>query len=166
MMLQSMARKFRSMRDQSAFTLVWLFPAWLLLGIYRALILTLPLKRMAPFYGEDIGVATWIPLAGPDDIRRAMDIRSTVAIASRYCPWTANCYPKALAARSLLRLYRVPHAIYFGLAREPATGDLAAHAWVMAGPVAVSGGGASFGRYRVVRMFLDQASAPAPGKAV
>lgn len=152
------------MRGQSAFTLFWLFPTWLLLGLYRALILIVPLKHMAPFYGEDLGVENWIPLVDPPQIRRASDIRSTVAIAARYCPWTANCYPKALAARTLLRIYRVPHAIYFGLARMPASGDLAAHAWVMAGPVAVSGGAGSFGRYRVVRMFYDQAAAQPRGK--
>ncbi len=154
-MSRLLARKFRSTRDQSAFTLFWLFPAWLLLGLYRALILTLPLKRMAPFYGEDLGVENWVPLANPAQIRRARDIRSTISIAAKYCPWTANCYPKALVARSLLRLYRVPHAIYFGLARSEGPNCIDAHAWVMAGPVPVSGG-ASFGRYRVVRMFAGQ----------
>ena len=165
-MQRLLARKFRSMRDQSAFTLFWLFPTWLLLGLYRLLILTMPLKHMAPFYGEDLGVENWVPLADPAQIRRASDIRSTVAIASRYCPWTANCYPKALAARTLLRFYRVPHAIYFRLARKPLSGDLAAHAWVMAGPVAVSGGAGSFGRYRVVRMFFGRTGAQPREKTV
>ena len=155
-MSRLLARKFRSMRDQSAFTLFWLFPTWLLLGLYRALILTLPLKRMAPFYGEDLGVENWVPLANPAQIRRACAIRSTISIAAKYCPWTANCYPKALAARTLLRLYPVPHAIYFGLARSDEPKGMDAHAWVMAGPVPVSGG-ASFGRYRVVRMFVGRA---------
>lgn len=155
-MSRLLARKFRSMRDQSAFTLFWLFPTWLLLGLYRALILTLPLKRMAPFYGEDLGVENWVPLANPAQIRRARDIRSTISIAAKYCPWTANCYPMALAARTLLRLYRVPHAIYFGLARSDEPKGMDAHAWVMVGPVPVSGG-ASFGRYRVVRMFVGRA---------
>lgn len=154
-MWRTLARKFRSLRDQSAFTLFWLFPAWLMLGLYRGMILTLPLKRMAPFYGRDMGVESWIPLIGPNQVRRARDIRSTITIAAKYCPWTANCYPQALTARTLLRLYRVPHAIYFGLARSEDRNGMDAHAWVMAGPVPVSGG-ASFGRYRVVRMFLGE----------
>lgn len=80
-MQRLLARKFRSMRDQSAFTLFWLFPTWLLLGLYRLLILTMPLKHMAPFYGEDLGVENWVPLADPAQIRRASDIRSTVAVS-------------------------------------------------------------------------------------
>ena len=57
-----------------------------------------------------------------------------------------------MAARVLLGLYDVPYALYFGLARDALTRETQAHAWVMAGPVAVTGG-ASFARFTVVGVF-------------
>lgn len=157
-MALSLARKFRTFVDLPAFTICWLLPVWVLLGVYRALILTTPLKRLAPFYGEDAGVFPWVPLINASEVHRARQIRSTIAIVVRYCPWVANCYPQALAAGTLLRIYRVPHAIYFGLARSGEASELNAHAWAVAGPVSVSGG-QGFDRYRVVRMFVGSQQA-------
>ncbi|MDF1722487.1 MAG: lasso peptide biosynthesis B2 protein [Minwuia sp.] len=160
---QTIARKCRNLGRQPAFTIIWLFPVWLLLGLYRALILSVPLKRMAPFYGQDVGASAWVPLTGDRQTSRARQIRRTIALAVRYCPWDANCYPQALAARTLLRFYRVPHAIYFGLERAKGARDLSAHAWVMSGPISVTGGQA-FAHYHVVRMFVGRGLAP-EGKA-
>ncbi len=158
-LIQTCTRKFRSLGRQPAFSIAWLFPAWLMLGFFRLLILTLPLKRMAPFYGRDLGALAWIPLAAVGQALRAQQIRRAIALATRYCPWNANCYPQALTARTMLRLYGVPHAIYFGLERAKGARDLSAHAWVMAGPVPVSGGQA-FERYQIVRMFVGHGPAP------
>lgn len=160
---QRFIRKFHTLRALPAFTLIWLIPTWILLGVCRAFILTLPLKRMAPFYGKDAGVAAWVPLIGTAETLRARQIRVTIAIAARYSPWNANCYPQALTARTLLGLYRVPHAIYFGVRRASGARELSAHAWVAAGPVPVTGG-QGFARYRVVRMFVGHD--PALGQVI
>lgn len=162
-LVRTCTRKLRNLSRQPVFTIAWLLPVWLLLGCYRALILTVPLKRLASFYGQDVGAEPWIPLIDERQASRARHIRRTIALAVRYSPWNANCYPQALTARTLLCLYRVPHAIYFGLERAKGPRDLSAHAWVMAGQVAVSGGQA-FTQYHVVRMFVGHGPAT-EGKA-
>lgn len=152
-------RKLHTLRAQSARTILWLVPAWLLLGLFRILILAAPLRRLAPLFGQDGATDPWLPLVTPAQLVRAREIRRAIVIAVNYSPWGANCYPQALTARVLLRLQRVPHVLFFGLARSAETGEIDAHAWVMSGPVAVTGG-ACFGRFTVVRLF---ASAPALG---
>lgn len=145
-------RKLRTLISLPVFTLVWLFPVWVLLGLCRLAILTVPLHRMAPFYGEDIGICPWVPLATPQEISRARDIRRTVGLAAGYSPWTANCYPQALAARVMMGIYGLPYAIHFGLRSDAGGRKIGAHAWVVCGPVPVTGG-QSFGSYTVVRSF-------------
>lgn len=146
------ARKLRTIWALPLFTLVWLFPVWVLLGLSRLAILTVPLRRLSPLYGQDIGICPWIPLANAQETARARDIRRVIGLAASYSPWTANCYPQALVARILMGLYGLPYAIHFGLRRDGAGHEIAAHAWVVCGPVAVTGDH-SFGAYTVVRSF-------------
>ena len=148
-------RKLRTAMSLPLFTLLWLGPVWCLLGVCRLAILTLPLRWMSGFYGVDVGVCPWSPLATPQQISRARAIRRTIGLAAGYSPWVANCYPQALTARILMGLYRVPYAIHFGLRRDEKTREMLAHAWVVCGPVSVTGG-QSFGRFTVVRSFVSR----------
>lgn len=145
-------RKLATFRGLSTRSKLLLPLAWLLLGVFRVIILLIPLKRLAPLFGRDAGIDPWLPLVTSPQISRARDIRRAVALAVKYSPWSPNCYPQALTARVLLRLHRIPHVLFFGLARSANAGGLDAHAWLISGPVVVSGG-PSFGRYTVVRMF-------------
>lgn len=129
-----------------------MLPAWLLLGMCRLLLWLVPLKHLAPVHGADLGVAVWLPLLSPAQIRRAQSVRAAIGIAARYSPWRATCYPQALCARLLLGLLHVPHVLCFGVRRTEGTAQ--AHAWVMAGPVAVCGGD-SFAHYTLVRAFAN-----------
>lgn len=151
-MIGALARKLRTLRALPVFMLVWLLPVWVLLGLCRLAILTVPLRHMHAFYGQNLGICPWVPLATPRQIARARDIRRTIGLAATYSPWTANCYPQALTARILMGLYGVPYALHFGLRRDNDGRKIAAHAWVVCGPVAVSGG-QSFGAYTIVRSF-------------
>lgn len=144
--------KWGTLRRQSGATLVFLGPAWVLLGLCRLLLRVVPLKHLAGLHGRDAGTDVWVPLVTPAQLRRARHVRAAIGIAARYSPWQATCYPQALCARLLLGLVRVPHAICFGV-RRAETG-LQAHAWVMAGPAAVCGND-SFGRYTLVRAFVN-----------
>jgi hypothetical protein len=146
----TLARKWRSLRQQSVQTKALLVPTWLLLGLCRLLLWAVPLKHLAPLHGKDLGTAVCLPLVNAADLRRARHIRAAIGIAARYSPWQATCYPQALCARLLLGAGRVPHVICFGLRRRDGTPE--AHAWVMAGPLPVCGGD-SFGRYTLVRAF-------------
>lgn len=151
-------RKARSFRRYSLFVRLWLAPAWLLLGISRALILVVPFRRLAPRLGHHTGAAPWIPLLDRAQERRAQEIGRLVRLAARYTPWQSNCFPQAVTARLLLGLYRIPYALYFGVARAPENTGMQAHAWVTAGRVRVTGG-AGFRQFTVVGCFV----APHPG---
>lgn len=153
MLAGRLVRKLRTLGSLPVFTLVWLGPVWLLLGLCRLVILTVPLRHQSPFYGRDIGICPWVPLATPREIARARDIRRVIGLAASYSPWIANCYPQALTARVLMGLYGLPYAIHFGLRRDAENREVAAHAWVVCGPVDVTGG-QSFATYTVVRSFV------------
>ena len=128
--------------------------AWVLLWPARAAVLTIPLRYLVRMFGEDCGVSPAIPLVSEGQIAKARGIARAIALAVRYSPKSANCYPQALVARLLLRVRRIPHGLFFGLRRDPETDAMEAHAWVMAGPLPVTGGH-GFARYTVVRSFLS-----------
>lgn len=128
--------------------------AWLLLWPARLAVLTIPLRHLVRSFGTDHGVNPSVPLVSENQTERARKIRRAIALAVKYSPKSANCYPQALVARLFLRLRGIPHALFFGLRRAPDSDAMDAHAWVMAGPLPVTGGH-SFHRYTVVRSFLS-----------
>ncbi len=146
--------KIKSFLQQPLFIKIWLLPTWFLLGVCKALILTIPFKRLAPILGVPSGTSAAIPLLTPDQEKLALNIGRAVRLAANYTPWDSNCFPQAVAARILLGLYRVPYLLSFGLMRDPETADMKAHAWVAAGRVNVTGG-ESFHAYSVVGVFMS-----------
>jgi len=154
-MAGALTRKLGTLRALPPFTVVWLGPVWGLLGLCRLAILVVPLRRLAPLLGQDMGPCAYVPLATPRQIARARDIRRTIGLAAGYCPWQAACYPQALAARLLMGLHGVPYAVHFGLLRRGGNERFVAHAWVVCGPVAVTGGD-GFKIYTIVRSFMPR----------
>ena len=152
-MWRTLQRKTLSFLCQPRFTQLWFVPLWLLLGLSKAAIFTVSFRRLAPHLGAAVGVAPWVPVLIPAQEARALQISRAVRLAARYTPWNSNCFPQAVAARLLLGHYRIPYALYFGLMRDPDTGEFKAHAWVAAGRVSVTGG-ASFGQFTVVGCFV------------
>jgi hypothetical protein len=167
-MIRTLIRKVRSFAGLPLFTKVWLVPAWLELGLSRALILVVPFRTLAPRLGTAQGIAANVPLLTPAQEARARAIGRTIRLAARYTPWTSNCFPQAVVARTMLGMHGIPYAIHFGLmpaeprgggvhthAPDPRGGaptTMRAHAWVVAGRVPVTGGH-SFHRYTVVGVF-------------
>ncbi|MCL1629198.1 lasso peptide biosynthesis B2 protein [Roseibaca sp. V10] len=145
-------RKGRSLWSQPGLALALLVPAWVFLGVFRVLIIAVPLKYLHRAYGYDIGISSVLPLISHRQEQRARSVKAAIGIAATYSPWTVNCYPQALCARALLVAVGVPHLVCFGLRRKD--GAVAAHAWVAAGPVAVTGG-RGFEGYTVVRAFVS-----------
>lgn len=129
-------------------------PAWVLLGLAKALIFTIPFKRLAPRLGVHAGASPWIPLLLPSQEKKALQIGRLVQLAARYTPWDSNCFPQAVVARILLGLFGIPYALYFGLMRDVATSEMKAHAWVSAGRIRVTGG-ASFMQFTTVGCFVS-----------
>lgn len=151
-MVGLLLRKLCTLRGLPLFTLLWLLPVWVLLLLCRLAIMTVPMRHLSRVLGHDMGICPWVPLATPQQIARAREVRRTITLAARYSLSTANCYPQALAARVLMGICGLPYAIHFGLRRDGAGQTISAHAWVVCGPVAVTGGH-GFNAYTVVRSF-------------
>jgi hypothetical protein len=152
-MLQALRRKARNAFRQPLFSLFWFTPLWTLLGLSKAVIFTVSFRRVAPRLGAGVGIACWVPLLAPAQEARAEQIAQAVRLAARHTPWDSNCFPQAVAARLLLGVYRIPYVLCFGLARDPATREMKAHAWVAAGRVPVTGGD-GFTHFTVVGCFV------------
>lgn len=148
-------RKLTSLFNQSFMTQCLLLPAWLLTGLARLLVLCVPFKRFAPHLGQHHGIAAFIPLLDDEQQIHALSIGRAVRMASTLAPWNANCQAQAISARCLMRLFSVPHAIFYGVAKDPVE-HMKAHAWVCAGPVQVTGGYA-FDEFTVVAVFSNAA---------
>lgn len=158
-MVGRLRAKAASFRRQPLFVQAWFLPTWILLGISKALIFTLPFRRLAPWLGRRSAITPWVPLLTPDQEARARLVGQAVRIAARHTPWDSNCLPQAIAARALLGLYAVPYILCLGLTRNPGEpAGMMAHAWVAAGRVRVTGG-LGFDQFTVVGCYL------APGQA-
>jgi hypothetical protein len=75
---------------------------------------------------------------------RARRLRRALTIAARRAPWGANCLAGAVAGACMLRLRGMDATLTVGVRNTIQSGNLKAHAWLVAGGVVVSGGG----RYR------------------
>jgi len=150
-MIGTLIRKVRNFAGLPLFTKLWLVPTWIELGLSRALILVVPFRALAPRLGTAQGTAANVPLLTPAQEARARAIGRTIRLAARYTPWTSNCFPQAVVARTMLGMHGIPYAINFGLMSDGNAG-MRAHAWVVAGRVPVTGGH-SFHRYTVVGVF-------------
>lgn len=152
MALSALARKSRNFARRSEFEQMWFLPCWLLLGLSRLLILTVPFRHLAPWLGMQMEVAAWVPLVGSDGEARALSIARIVQMAARHTPWTSNCFPQAVTARILLGLYGIPYSLFLGIDNDKGA-IMAAHAWVSVGRVRVTGG-EGFGQFTVVGCFV------------
>lgn len=74
--------------------------------------------------------------AGPS--RAVRRVRWAVDTAAARVPWSAPCLPQALAARLMLRWRGVPTTLHLGVGKD-SKDALAAHAWLCAGSVVVTG---------------------------
>ncbi len=149
----------RKVASLPLFELTWALPAWVLLGLTRAVVLKVPFRKLTPRLGVRAGNTPWVPLLTPRQEHRADRIGRVVRRSAMFTPWESNCFNQAITARILLGLYRVPYCLIFG-ARLTSDGrtidgkELNAHAWVAAGRIRVTGA-TSFGHYPVVGCFVS-----------
>ncbi len=148
------ARKLAVAGRQPPFVLLWLVPAWLLIGLSSALIAILPFRRIAPWLGVNLGATAHRPAASPEQSARARLIGRTVSIAASYAPFRSNCLPQAMAAKALCVLWRVPCAVILGIERERPAGELRAHAWTSCGDVVPTGGSQCFATHVPLSCFV------------
>jgi hypothetical protein len=113
---------------------VILLEATMLLGASRACVLAFPYRRIMTLPGQRRGERA---IAAPPQLI-VQHVAWAVRAASRRTPWNSNCLAQALAGQIMLGRRGVASTIHFGVMRE-ASGKLAAHAWLSAGDVFVTG---------------------------
>lgn len=132
---------------------LYLILIWLLLGVCRLAqrfkCWSLPFKVM----GVDRTRETWVPILSNQERSRAARIGKRIRRVAPHTPWLSNCLPQALAAWVMLGLCRIPRCLCIGVRRDPITGALNAHAWVVADRVAVTGG-SGFDTHMVIASFV------------
>lgn len=124
--------------DQLAFP--WI---WLLLGLARVVILVVPFRVFSSWLGVYSKVNVYTPDITMIQTRKARRLGCLVRASATVTPWESACFPRALVACFLLRLVGVPYVMHFGLAKNTNSSSedpMKAHAWVIAGPVSVTGG--------------------------
>lgn len=129
----------------------WPVPfAVILLAAARIAVAIIPFRHLAGRLGKAHGIEPATPLVPKKALARAHRIGWVVKTAARLTPWISTCFAQSLLSAALLRRLQIPHAIYFGLAKNTQQpGGRDAHAWVAAGPCAVVGG-RSFAQFVVV----------------
>ena len=127
---------------------------FILCGLARASINLFPLRYLTPYFGAFQKTLTLSTLLSDKQRRRALWIGKAVRLAASYTPWDSSCLTQAMVAKFWCRLYRIPYVFYIGFARsvdEPS--GYMAHAWITAGPVAITGG-EGLNHYHVVSSYL------------
>ena len=150
-------RKANAWRRRPPEEKLYFAPAFLLLGLARVALLTVPFRRIAPLLGHDMKTAASVPLAGEQQVAQALHIGRAVRTAARYTPWQSKCLAQAMVARVLLGVNGLPYGLYLGVSKRGTSG-VTAHAWVCTGPAAVTGG-RGFGQFAVVGTFVSPRSA-------
>jgi hypothetical protein len=84
---------------------------------------------------------------------RAKRVRRALIIASRRAPWRVNCMAKAAAGACMLRARGMDSILTIGVRNTIRSGDLKAHAWLVAGGFIVSGGRKSHRNYSPITTF-------------
>ncbi|MEP7221702.1 MAG: lasso peptide biosynthesis B2 protein [Novosphingobium sp.] len=121
------------------------FEALAMLAIARIWLIVRPFQRIAVHLG------TAVPTSQPDDTERhllaepqlaqARQVSAAVRWIARFAPFRAVCIHQSIAAKMMLRRRDIPSTMYFGVSRNVEEGQikLAAHAWVRAGQVEMTG---------------------------
>lgn len=158
--LRRLLRKTGTLARQPAFVLAWLIPVWAMIGLASAAIRLIPLRKLAPVLGRNLGAIALVPLGDGAQARRAVQIQRTISIAIKYVPFRSDCYPQAIVAQVMCRFFGLPAAAHFGLRLDSQPGRerrLLAHAWVVCGQTAICGEYASFRAFSVVGCFATPA---------
>ena len=144
----------RALRRLTPAEILAIAPAWCLVGVAAAAIRAVPFARIAPVLGHPLGDVALCPLLTPRQLRRARLVSRAIACAARVAPFRADCLPQALAAAVACRWLDVPTATHLGVSLRDAERNAAlnAHAWILAGPIAVTGG-RGVSAFRVVACF-------------
>lgn len=148
----AISRKLKTFTRLPWFVILWFAPVWVALALASTAIALVPFRRLHKLFGRSLGAVALVPVIDAGQQRRAADIALTIRLAARHAPFRSDCFPTAIVAQLLCRLYRVPSTLHLGASISSETGKapLSAHAWVSSGAISVSGGSGNFSRYATV----------------
>ena len=112
------------------------------LALARIALLVVPFEKLAARFGKMVPPtsadgAVQRPLSAAQSVQ-ARDIGWAVTRAARYVPFRAVCLPQAIAAQAMLGRRGVASVMHFGVLKKPGEA-LAAHAWLSAAEIEVTG---------------------------
>ncbi len=139
--MTSRARKFRKLLGRPLPEQVLLLQAVALLGVSRLLIKLVSFRRLERFLGQRLTESA--PDLPAGDLARVRSVAKAIRQVSPHTPWTSNCFPQALAAKTMLRWRGIDSTLYLGARFDESTAELAAHAWLRSGPLYLTGGDGS-----------------------
>lgn len=113
----------------------------------------LPFRWYAWFLGKNTP-ALDTRATGDVEIERILPLIVAIQRGSRYLPLECKCLVNAIAGKAMLKIRRIPSAVYLGVAKND-EGGLDAHAWVKAGKHLVTGA-AGMERFKSLADFSDQ----------
>lgn len=125
-----------------------------LTGLVRGAVLCQPLRRFVPFFGQFYRTTELSTVISRKQRAQAIQIGKSVRLAAKYTPWNSNCLTQAIVAKCWCRLFKIPHVLYIGFAKSAdVPNGFEGHAWLTAGPVAVTGGVGQL-NYKVVSTYV------------
>ena len=133
-----------------------LFINFILCGLVYVLNNIFNYQHLSRYFGNDYPMlAASIPISKLQ-VSQAVRIRRSVCLVARYTPWNSNCLVQAMVALIWCKYYKIPYLLFIGFAKKsekPLGKD--AHAWVTAGPIAITGG-QSFDSHLIVYTFSNR----------
>jgi len=150
--------RFKSLREapakwrrRSGTERLLLLEAFVLLGVARLLVLTIPFRWLAASLGKHMQEsATQVDAAA---LQHALMVGQAVRTAAKYTPWDSVCLPQAVAGQWMLKRRHIAGTLYLGVMKADAKPQqLAAHAWLRYGDVILTGK-AGHRQFKVVATF-------------
>ena len=126
-----------------------------LLGLARVLTFSMNYRKMSFLYGGFCKMHVGSTLINPQKKWICLRLSKSIDMASKYTFWQSTCLTQALVARFWCAVFNVPYMLYIGYPKSSESMlGLKAHAWVMAGPVCISGGD-GFKNHAVVESYSN-----------
>jgi hypothetical protein len=127
--------------------------AFVLLGLARLAVLTLPFRWLAYFLGKKKESLVEEEKSEEPPVPKARHIGWAIRLISEHTPWESNCLAMAVAGRFMLKRRKIAGTLYFGMTKND-EGELEAHAWLKSGRKVLTGD-TDLDQYAVVAIFND-----------
>ncbi len=153
-MLQKFLRKINSFFQMRLKLKCLFFINFILCGIARLSINCLPLRHLSPYFGVLYQNKLLSTILSKKKLQYAAALRRSIQLAAQHTPWNSNCLTQAIVAKFWCHHLKIPYVLYIGFAKDKTKPEgYAAHAWLTAGPIAITGG-YSFSSFHVISSYV------------